>query len=448
MTDLGLQTEKTILRVLTEAEREGAHVYALLQRARESIKDEYARAYASTLIRGVTERYLTLDYAIDLFALKKTRNMKPQIRNILRMGAYQVLFMEKVPDAAAVDTCVRLARETGFQMLSGFVNAVLRQMVREKDKIEYPTNSIRYSVPEWICVMLENAYGKTETERMLRWFNEPSGMTLRFDERLTAEEAARYREAIGRANGRIRVTEHRLLPYAYAVTQASDPRALPGYAEGAFALQDAGAMICAEACGVKGGDLVVDVCAAPGGKALHLENRLEACGEGGFVYAFDVSEAKCARIRENASRLRASRIRIDVQDARTAREDLAGMADVVLCDVPCSGIGVLGRKADIRYRLTPDDILALSALQREIVTAAAGYLKDGGTLVYATCTLTHAENGNNVRYITESLGLKPSSLKPFMPKALQGETTLQDGSLTLLPGKYGTDGFFIARFTK
>ncbi|MBQ6903685.1 MAG: 16S rRNA (cytosine(967)-C(5))-methyltransferase, partial [Lachnospiraceae bacterium] len=153
--DLGLQTGKTILRVLTEAEREGAHVYALLQRAQESIEDGSARAFASTLIRGVTERHMTLDYAINLFALKKTENMKPQIRNILRMGAYQILFMDRVPAAAAVDACVRLARASGFQMLSGFVNAVLRQLVRGKDTIEYPTNSIRYSVPEWICNLLE-----------------------------------------------------------------------------------------------------------------------------------------------------------------------------------------------------------------------------------------------------------------------------------------------------
>ena len=446
--DLGLQTGKTILRVLTEAEREGAHVYALLQRAQESIEDVSARAFASTLIRGVTERHMTLDYAINLFALKKTENMKPQIRNILRMGAYQILFMDRVPAAAAVDACVRLARASGFQMLSGFVNAVLRQLVRGKDTIEYPTNSIRYSVPEWICNLLENTYGEAETERMLRLFNTPSDLTLRFDARLSREETARYREAMTGGNGRISVTEHMLLPYAYVVTHASDPRTLPGYAEGAFALQDAGAMLCTEACGVKPGDVVVDVCAAPGGKALHLENRLETLGEGGFVYAFDVSEAKCARIRENAARLGASRIRIDIQDARCARPDLAGMADVVLCDVPCSGLGVLGRKADIRYRLKPDDILTLSALQREIVTAAAGYLKDGGTLVYATCTLTHAENTNNQRFFAESLGLKPSSLKPFMPRVLQGEETLRDGYLTLLPGKYGTDGFFIARFTK
>lgn len=443
-----LQTGKTVLRVLTEADREGAHVYALLQRARESIGDESVRAYVSTLVRGVTERHMTLDYAIDLFAVKKTARMKPVIRNVLRMGAYQILFMERVPDAAAVDACVRLARASGFEMLSGFVNAVLRKMVREKDSIEYPSMSIRYSVPEWICSALSEAYGEAETERMLQYFNAPSGMTLRFDERLSAAERTRLIQAMRGMHERMRVTEHGLLPYAYTLQQASDPRFLPGYAEGAFAVQDAGSMICAEACGVKAGDLVVDVCASPGGKALHLENRLEALGGGGYVYAFDAGEKKCARIRENAERLKASRIKTGVQDARTVRKDLAGMADVVLCDVPCSGLGVLGRKADIRYRLTPDDILSLAALQREIVTAAKDYLKDGGTLVYTTCTLTYAENKNNLRYFTDTLGLKPVSLKPFMPAALQGEETLRDGYLTLLPGRYGTDGFFIARFTK
>ena len=448
--------QEAALRVLLKGERENLTVYDLLRTEQEVFTDARERAALEALVSDVVRRRITIDYILDLYSTTKTEKMKPVLRTILRMAVARLLFSDAEKDALTVDSAVHLARTHGLSGLTGVVNGVLRTVAREKENIEYPDISIRYSVPAWIADKLTSDYGSAEAERILQAYQDPRQVTLRLDRRIakTKEEIADLFQSIARhvMETDAGAEEHPLLPYAVLLCRAGDVRALPGFAEGHFMPQDVSSMLVTEVAGIKAGDTVIDVCASPGGKSLHAAECLAAAGGEsgacGVVYAFDKTEEKCDRIRENVKRLRLDNVVIAAQDARTAREDLYGRADVVYCDLPCSGLGVLSHKADVKYRLKPEDIPALQALQRKILDASVHYLKDGGVLVYSTCTLTKEENEENVAYIRDRLGLRPDSLVPFLPEALRDVPSAQEGYLTLFPGAYRTDGFFMARFVK
>ncbi|MBQ6735083.1 MAG: 16S rRNA (cytosine(967)-C(5))-methyltransferase RsmB [Lachnospiraceae bacterium] len=447
-----MKTEKdkaraTVLRVLCEGEQEGAHVYALLQRALEdhalNAKD---RAFVRMLAGECVKRRMSLDDVIDRYARTK-KPLKPVIRNILRMGACQILFLDRVPDAAAVSSSVELTRGRGFRQLTGFVNGVLRRISTEKEHIEYSSIYTRYSVPQWMYDKLEETYGPQETQRMAEAFLRTPALTLRLDTRLSEEEREALcerilREAAG-AHPDCEAGKHPFFPYALQLRRAGDVTKLYGYKEGRFMVQDAAAMLAAACAGIRAGDTVIDVCAAPGGKALH------AAELGAKVYAFDLTKDKCDKLRENLRRMRLDKVEVRQQDARESVAALEGCADVVICDLPCSGLGVLAHKADIKYRLKSSDITELSALQKEILTAAVRYLKEGGTLLYSTCTLTREENDEIADWIRETLPLTPEDLRPYLPDVLRGDVSeAHPERVTILPGRYDTDGFFIARFVK
>ena len=387
--------------------------------------DARDRAFYAHLLRGVFERRITLDYHLDRVAGFPMERQKPKLRALLRMGAYQILFMDRVPDRAAIDTSVELCRACGMEQMTGVVNGILRSVAREKNSVEYPSDSIRYSVPQWICDLWEETWG-TEMCRAL----------------LAASLAKR--PVIFRVDrGELFGERHRLFPYAVRLHDPGDIRALKGYAEGNWMVQDAGAMCVTEAAGIRKGDLVIDLCAAPGGKAIH------AAAKGAReVICIDLHAQRAQRIRENAARMKADAVRIFVRDARKILPEYDGKADVVICDVPCSGLGVLARKPSIKYRLSQKDIDTLAALQREIASCAVRYLKPGGVLIYATCTLTREENLDNFRALLEDGRLEADDLTPYLPAQLAEEGTLRDGYVTLIPGKYDTDGFFIARCRK
>lgn len=448
------------MSVLLRREREKTSVYDILRDVQQEYEGEDARVRAriEALAIGTVRHLLSVDYVLDLYASVKTSKMKPYIRSLLRMSAYQVLFAREASPGQVTDHAVYLCAEGGYSGLKGFVNGVLRTIVREKDAIDYPSVSIRYSVPEWIVNLLSSRFGDIEAERICAAAVTAQPLTIRPDARLSGEEIRSFPERVRAVFPDVTVEAHPLMPQtAFTVSGGVSPVSLPGFREGKLFVQDAGAMLAALCCGVRPGDCVADVCAAPGGKALLLAQLLERAERDdgktapGCVYAFDVSEDKCARIRENAVRMRADNLRAVVRDAREPDPALKGKADLVLCDLPCSGLGVMGRKADIRYRVRPHDITALQALQRQILGASVSYLKPGGVLLYCTCTLTEEENEDNARYIRDSLGLVPDSLLPYLPDVLRGtgeEETAKRGFLTLLPGRFSTDGFFIARFVK
>ncbi len=424
------------------------------------------KAFIKRLAEGCVERKITLDYVIGQYSRTGVGKMKPVILNILRMGVYQILYMDTVPDAAACNEAVNLAIDKGFRGLKGFVNGVLRTVSREKERIAWPSRenmeqycSVRYSMPTWLVHMWSERYGTETVEKMLAEFQKPSALTVRLKETLPKEQQEQWKEKIALQG--YHITAHPYLPYAYRLEHVDGVAKLYGYEEGMFAVQDISSMLAVELAGIGEGDFVVDVCAAPGGKAMHAA---EKTGISGAVYARDISEYKTGLIRDNALRLHpamleAERIKIRLWDAAVLDESMLGKADVVLADLPCSGLGVIGHKADIRYRVTKEQIRELSELQRKILGTVYRYLKPGGILLYSTCTISEEENEKNAAWIQERLPMEAVPLETALIDVICRETAgsaygIADGErnaqnqLQLLPGIHYGNGFFIAKFRR
>ena len=410
------------------------------------------KAFYLRLCQGVTERRLSLDHIIDRYASVKGGKMKLPVRLILRMGVYQLLYMDSVPASAACDQSVQLAKKKGLGGLAPFVNGVLRGIDRSRDAIRgmFETGdgmealSLRYSVPEWIIELLDERFGKERSRVFLRSLYEERPVSVHISEKADAEALKQAWEKDG-----VRVENCPYLPQILYLYDVPGVEHLCGFAEGAFFVQDASSLLAVQAAGIKPGDTVVDVCAAPGGKSLAAA---ELTGETGRVFSYDLTEEKLARIRENARRFRIGNLIAEQRDARLApEEDQLEKADVLICDLPCSGLGVMGRKAQIRYRLKQEDIPSLQALQREILNAALPRLKKGGTLLYSTCTLTREENDDNRNWLLSEFPLESVDITERVPAQLRSDSAAE-GYMQLLSGfpegEAPLDGFYYSVFRR
>lgn len=454
------KTRAIVLEILTEllpAKEAAASVKENLLIRDVLEKYDYMDVRDKSLIKrlaeGCVERKITLDYVIGQYSKTGVDKMKPVILNILRMGVYQILYMDAVPDSAACNEAVNLAEDKGFRGLKGYVNGVLRTVSREKERIVWPSRentvqyfSVRYSMPPWLVHMWSEQYDAQTLEKMLAEFQKPSALTVRLKETLPEEQRKLWKEKAEKQG--CRVSAHPYLPYAYRLERAEGVAKVYGFEEGMFAVQDISSMLAVELAGIKNGDVVVDVCAAPGGKAMHAA---EKTGTDGVVEARDISAYKAGLIRENAMRLHPmmlekDRIRIRIWDAAVLDESMEGKADVVIADLPCSGLGVIGHKADIRYRVTKEQIGELAALQRKILGTVYRYLKPGGILLYSTCTVSREENEKNAAWILERLPLEPVPLEA----CILSELGMPEGGsqIQLLPGVHQSNGFFIAKFRR
>lgn len=391
------------------------------------------KAFIKHVAEGTLERRIQIDYVLNRYSKVPVRKMKPLIRELLRMSVYQILFMENVPDAAACNEAVKLAKKRKFQTLQGYVNGVLRTIVREKDKIPYPERdkdivryfSVWYSMPEWLVRHFQRAYGDEKTEKILQGFLERQPVCVRIDENLGEETRREILDAWKRDG--VKVKSHPALSYAFLLEGTEGISRLYGYQEGYFTVQDVSSMMVVEEAGIKAGNVVLDVCAAPGGKTMHAACKLHGSGR---VIACDVTEYKTQKIEENCERLGYENVTVRVQDARVYDEALEGKADVVIADVPCSGLGVIGKKQDIKYRVTEESLQQIEELQREIIRNVVRYVKPGGTLMYSTCTINAGENEKMVEWICEQFAFEKNRM------------------VQLLPGIDETDGFFYARLRR
>lgn len=439
------------LEILIQVLEKGSFLNLTLHEALKKFQyiDKKDRAFLARLCEGTVERAIELDYILDQFSNIPSAKMKPVIRNILRMAVYQMKYMDQVPDRAAIDEAVKLSIRKGFQSLKGFVNGVLRAIGRKKDQICYPKKdqdpeaylSITYSLPRWMVEKWSKEYGLERTENMGKAFLKEKKTTIRCSQnKISPQELKELLTAKG-----IKVRQGAYLPYALCLSGYDSIEKLPGFREGYFFVQDESSMLAAEACGIQKDFKVIDLCASPGGKSLHIAEKLEGSG---MVSARDVSEQKTVRIEENKARLSITNLETLVWDGRIVREEDLGQADVVVADLPCSGLGVLGRKPDIKYRVKEEGLKELVRLQRELLQAAQGYVKKGGALVYSTCTLNPEENLENRKWFLENFKeFRPDSLTPYFPKEIK-EKELEEGYVTILPGVWQSDGFFITRFVR
>ena len=444
-------TRRIALETLLEAEKEKVKsdrvFHAVLDKYSYLEKQELS--FLSRLLNGTLERKLELDYIIGSFSSVKVEKLKPVIRMILRLGVYELLYMDAVPEGATVNEAVKLCEKKGFRGLKGFVNGVLRSVSRNKAAIVYPDKatapieylSVRYSVPAFIVKKLTNAYGEEIAEAVCRAQLESRPVFIRTNESwISKEELQRYLNKEG--------IQTEPAPYIQTALQVKEPDRIAAsqtFQEGLFGISDLSSMLAVSLAGIRNGDQVLDICAAPGGKTCHVLDILRGSGE---VISRDISERKTELIRENVTRQRfTGNIRIEEADALVYDAGLYERFDVVIADLPCTGLGVMGRKKDIKYRLREEDFTTLADLQRKILSVAISYIKPGGTLLYSTCTIDRCENEDNFRYIATELGLKPVPLTKALPRELLCESA-EEGYIQLLPGVHASDGFFIARFQK
>ncbi len=394
--------------------------------------EKQERSFLNRLVMGTIERMRELDYVINQFSTVKVNKMKPVIRLILRMGVYQLLYMDSVPDSAVCNESVNLAKKRSFQNLKGFVNGVLRNIAREKENISYPEKSkdlkayleVKYSVPQWILELWLKTYNGDTVEQILQAFLTEGPTCIRVNTRkISPEELALRLTKQG-----ITVETHPEENRALYISNYDYLNRIPEFGEGLFYIQDYSSMQIGKVAAPKEGDVCIDVCAAPGGKSLHLAELMNGTGS---VYARDLTPKKVALIDENIRRMGATNVIAQMQDATVLDETMVEKADVVLADLPCSGLGIIGKKPDIKLHLSLEQIKEIVGLQQEILEVICRYVKAGGTLVYSTCTINRMENEENVRW--------------FLERHKEFELTEER---QILPEKGYTDGFFYAKFIK
>ena len=446
-----LNLREMALEILLEVERNGAYPNVLLKQTLDKYlyMEKQERAFLTRLVEGTVERKLTLDYYLNQVSKTPVNKMKPVIRCIMRMAAYQIFYMDAVPDSAACNEAVKLAQKKGFQTLKGFVNGVLRNLSRQKDSMIMPDAvkesvkafSVQYSVPEWMVEKVIKDYGIENAKNMFASLYENVGATsIRVNNsKISTEECIKLLEKEG-----VHVEKAFYVENALEISGYDSLAFLESFEKGYFQVQDVSSMLVGLAADPKPGDKIIDICAAPGGKSIHVADLLKGTGH---VEARDLTDYKVSLIEENITRCEFENISAKRADALILDEAAKETADIVIADLPCSGLGVLKKKSDIKYRMGQSQIEELAQLQRDILKNAVTYVKSGGTLIYSTCTIAKEENDLQVDWILENLPLQLVSLKGCLCEAVL-ENTDREGVLQLLPGREKTDGFFLAKFRK
>ena len=401
---------------------------------------EADKGLLTVIVMGVTERRLTLDYIIDKLASDPAR-IDGETRALLQMGVYQMVFLDKIPEYAAINETVELAPRRS----RGFVNGVLRSLQRikhssgidglmpdkESDSSQYL--SVKHSMPIDVCEKFIEIYGRDRAEKIFDIFNRAPKLTLRINTlKISREKYAALLDERGIA--------YELSPKLdnAIVLDSVGFSALPGFSEGYFFVQDEASQTCVEAIGALSGERVIDCCSCPGSKSFGMAINMQNEGE---IYSFDLHKSKLSLIENGAERLGIDIIKAAERDGRKPDEELFGSADRVLCDVPCSGLGVIAKKPEIRYK-SLSDFERLPEIQYGILSASADYLKVGGYLVYSTCTVLPEENRENViRFLSEHQNFEAVDFTV-------GGRESEGGMLSLSPDTDGTDGFFIAKMRR
>ena len=433
----------TALKVLIACRTHGAWADAALkaQLARDQLSPQDA-ALCSRMVYGVTQNRLLLDFYLAAYCSQKPDHLQPPLLDILRLGAYQILFLDKVPDRAAVSEAVELAKRSGRGQAAGLVNAVLRKLSQNKnalpsipDRDEVKFLSIRYSHPKWLVKRLLELLGRGETEAFLAADNTAAPLTVQVNPlKTTQEKLTAELEALG-----VRVTPHVWVPGCLELSGTGDLTALEPFRVGHFLVQDGAAALAARAAAVTPGQRVLDVCAAPGGKSFGAAFAMEDRGE---ILACDLHENKLKRIQDGAQRLGLTSIRTAAADGREFRPEWEAAFDTVLVDAPCSGLGIIRKKPDTRYKKA-DDLFTLPVVQQSILDNACRYVKPGGVLVYSTCTILPEEN----QQVTDAfLAQHRDFSREDLP--LPDQAGQADGQVTLWPHRHDTDGFYICRMRR
>ncbi|MFZ5943829.1 MAG: 16S rRNA (cytosine(967)-C(5))-methyltransferase RsmB [Bacillota bacterium] len=438
------------LRVLFQVNEEGAYANLALDKAfsETSLDDPRDKGLATEIIYGCIKYRGLLDWIINQFAKPQVEKMAPWIRNIIRMGLYQIMFLDKVPVSAAINESVKLSKKYGHQGTVKFVNGVLRNLERNKHLIKYPDLktdpvkhiSIRYSFPQWLVERWIGDYGVENTIKLCSYFNEPSPLWIRTN---TLKTTRRDLQDSLNQQG-IKSIESNKNPEGLKILSNVEIGRLKEFKEGLFTVQDESSMLVSHVVAPQKNENILDVCGGPGGKTSHLAQLMD---NQGHILAFDVHEHRLTLIRETCDRMGITIVKTGLKDARFLTEVVTEPVDSILVDAPCSGLGVLGRRPDARWRRDPADINNLQNIQKEILSEAAKLVKPSGTLIYSTCTLNREENNDVVdSFLKNNKDFSfDGDLRKYLPYPTEEG---KEGWIQFVPFIHDMDGFFIARLKR
>lgn len=431
---------ETALTALYKIENDGAYAnLALKEQLAHSPLSEVDKKFVTALVYGTVQRKNTLIFLIDHYSKLKLKKISKFIQLIIMMGMYQILYMDKVPESAAVNESVKLARRYGHASSAGFVNGLLRTVIRNRDNLPVPQDffealAVRHSLPVWLVQRWVERFGVEFAEALMDAMNREAGMSLRVNTLKTSREEviSRFPEAV-----KSEISADGMVCRGFDVANSRE------FAEGLISVQDQAAMLTAHILAPKPGETVMDLCAAPGGKSAHIAQLMENKGK---ILSFDIHAHKIQLIAQNANRLGIDIIHAELGNSAEFCAEYEGSADRILADVPCSGLGIIRRKPDIKWNRQAD--FDLLRLQYAILENAARYLKDGGELVYSTCTLEPEENEKMIeKFLSADKNFTSVDINPLLPERLRRETA-EKGMITLYPHLDDTDGFFIAKLKK
>ena len=441
----GMASRRIALRVLRQVTEQGAYASLALDKALENCGLITAdRRLVSRLVYDTLDHLIWLDYVLGQVMAREDTDIK--LRNILRLGACQILLEDRIPESAATNTSVQLCVETGMEGLKGVCNGILRNLIRKKDEIVYPdpekepdrAEAIRCSLPEWLWKRLKDHYGKEEAARIVQFRKPAEQWTVRPN--LTKLSDEDFEKLLAK---KVWEKEKADLPHAWHVRGAMNIAHDADFTGGSFSIMTPGSMIACLAMDVKRGKQILDCCAAPGGKTCYLAELMSGTGR---VQAWDVHEHRTALIEAQARRLGLENIRPMVRDARKKREDLNGTMDAVLLDAPCTGLGMLSEKPDLKLRVTEESVKELTALQRELLDTVCEYVKPGGTLVYSTCSILPEEDEEQAEaFLQRHPEFEACDLPGTVPEKYR---SLRKTGVQLLEYRDGVEGFYICRMKR
>lgn len=437
MEEIMGKAREIALKVLKEVNAGGKYVNISLKQNLDRAKiDSRDARLVTQLVYGTLENQINIDKILKQFA--KLNRTNPWVENILRMGCYQILYLDKIPDSAACNEAVTLCKKYASNSLAGFVNGVLRNIVRNKEKLVTQKVS---AFPSWIIEKWEKDYGYDVVKQMTDISLVDRSITIRANRSvISKEQLAAKLQDMG-----VEVKNGLYFEEALRIRITGNVGDNPLYKEGLFTVQGESSMLVSHIVNPKKDDIILDACSAPGGKAIHMAEMMENQGK---IYAWDVHPHRVELIKRNCKRMGVNIINAEEQDARLFRPDLEKYFDRVLIDAPCSGLGVAHHKPDISLKITPEKLKSLAALQWDIISTCSRYVKPGGILVYSTCTINSDENEKIInRFLDEFPDFAIDEFTDEVPDYFKNRIE-EPGMIRLTPGRDGLDGFFIARMRR
>ncbi len=438
---------EVVLKILYETESKSAYSNIALNKHLKSYYGKNAdKALITEIVYGIIKYKITIDYIIRQYSRIKKERISIWILNILRMGIYQLIYLDRIPESAAVNESVKLAKRYGHKGSVAYVNGILRAISRNKDNIKFPDKqkdevgylTIKYSHPQWLVKRLLKQYGFTFTEELCIANNEIPQLNIRVNTLKTStKELTKHLQQIG-----IKVKQGDYCQEALIIDSSGSIEELEAFKNGYFQVQDQGSMIVSKILDPKEGESILDVCCAPGGKLSHIAQIMKDTGK---LIGWDIYEHKIDLTLKTLERLAINNTQVKLQDARKINKDLKEKFDKVIVDAPCSGLGIIRRKPDIKWNKSNETIEEITKIQKTILDTASKYVKPGGSLVYSTCTILDEENIQIIKnFIKDNPAYTLENVEGYLDEKIK-KSTAKDGYIQLFPHIDGTDGFFICK---